>query len=487
MNPRNITSAHSIDRIILLFLGRAGYILIRPVQEEGVCAASSLFLFPDPSRARSDRPTLPLSPKMPPAGDDYEPTMGAVQLLVHRRLRTVQKRVAKIAKAEEKRSAGGEIDDQQKELIDGKPVTMALLEEFTKLSQEVVKAVEEDRLAVLRDERAKVAAKAERSAARRAAAAGDRPDEATKANEASAAPPVPPVDGGATRTTGKKQGKRGVRESPADGGAPPAREPTAATSNQPPAEIPQAADAAAAKPRRERGGRGKNRRREGDVGDADARAPASGVFPHRQGPFGAPGVPVGVDGVGVTFGSLGVSGGAPAGAGQSRPPDESVATTEGRARRPEKVAATLPPPPTPPPVEMTPAEINLADYGFDDEFGAPDDLVDDFNDFHVSQTPHVAPRQPRRQSRDDDDRVGAPRVDSRAAARGDRSSAATGGHSSREKKVGGHSSREKKVGGGGGERRDGGGRGRGGERRDGGGGGNRGGGRGGRGVRGGRE
>ena len=487
MNPRNITSAHSIDRIILLFLGRAGYILIRPVQEEGVCAASSLFLFPDPSRARSDRPTLPLSPKMPPAGDDYEPTMGAVQLLVHRRLRTVQKRVAKIAKAEEKRSAGGEIDDQQKELIDGKPVTMALLEEFTKLSQEVVKAVEEDRLAVLREERAKVAAKAERSAARRAAAAGDRPDEATKANEASAAPPVPPVDGGATRTTGKKQGKRGVRESPADGGAPPAREPTAATSNQPPAEIPQAADAAAAKPRRERGGRGKNRRREGDVGDADARAPASGVFPHRQGPFGAPGVPVGVDGVGVTFGSLGVSGGAPAGAGQSRPPDESVATTEGRARRPEKVAATLPPPPPPPPpVEMTPAEINLADYGFDDEFGAPDDLVDDFNDFHVSQTPHVAPRQPRRQSRDDDDRVGAPRVDSRAAARGDRSSAATGGHSSREKKVGGHSSREKKVGGGG-ERRDGGGRGRGGERRDGGGGGNRGGGRGGRGVRGGRE
>ena len=268
MNPRNITSAHSIDRIILLFLGRAGYILIRPVQEEGVCAASSLFLFPDPSRARSDRPTLPLSPKMPPAGDDYEPTMGAVQLLVHRRLRTVQKRVAKIAKAEEKRSAGGEIDDQQKELIDGKPVTMALLEEFTKLSQEVVKAVEEDRLAVLREERAKVAAKAERSAARRAAAAGDRPDEATKANEASAAPPVPPVDGGATRTTGKRQGKRGVRESPADGGAPPAREPTAATSNQPPAEIPQAdgrrrrqAEARARRPRQEQTTRGRRRRR----------------------------------------------------------------------------------------------------------------------------------------------------------------------------------------------------------------------------------
>ena len=103
---------------------------------------------------------------MPPAGDDYEPIMGAVQLLVHRRLRTVQKRVAKIAKAEEKRSAGGEIDDQQKELIDGKHLTMALLEEFTKLSQEVEKAVEEDRLAVLREERAKVAAKAERSAAR---------------------------------------------------------------------------------------------------------------------------------------------------------------------------------------------------------------------------------------------------------------------------------------------------------------------------------
>ena len=435
---------------------------------------------------------------MPPAGDDYEPTMGAVQLLVHRRLRTVQKRVAKVAKAEEKRSAGGEIDDQQKELIDGKPMTMALLEEFTKLSQEVEKAVEEDRLAVLREERAKVAAKAERSAARRAAAAGDRPDEATKANEASAAPAVPPVDGGATRTTGKKPGKRGGgRESPADGAAPPAREPLASTPNQPPAEIPQVVDPAAAKPRRERGSRGKNRRREGDIGDADTRAPPApgpgagpggppgGVFPHQQGgPFQqGPGAPVTiVDGVSLRFGSLGVNGPP---ASQSRPPDGSVATEQERARRPETVAATLPKPPVP--VEMTPAEINLADYGFDDEFGAPDDLVDDFNDFHVSQTPHVAPRQPRRQSRDDDDRVGAPRVDSRAAARGDRSSAAPGGHSSREKTVGGPSSREKKVGGGGGERRDGGGRGRGGERRDGGGGGNRGGGRGGRGVRGGRE
>ena len=188
---------------------------MRPVQEEGVTSwdrtrvlCRVTFFLPDPSRARSDRPTLHLSPKMPPAGDDYEPTMGAVQLLVHRRLRTVQKRVAKIAKAEEKRSAGGEIDDQQKELIDGKPLTMALLEEFTKLSQEVEKAVEEDRLAVLREERAKVAAKAERSAARRAAAAGDRPDEATKADEASAAPPVAPVDGGATRTTGGRSRER---------------------------------------------------------------------------------------------------------------------------------------------------------------------------------------------------------------------------------------------------------------------------------------
>ena len=109
---------------------------------------------------------------MPPAGDDYEPTMGTVQLLCHRRLRTVQKRVVKIQKAEEKLAAGGEIDDQQRELIDGKPLTMALLDEFTKLSQEIEKAVEEDRLTVLREERAEVAAKAERSQARRAPRAG---------------------------------------------------------------------------------------------------------------------------------------------------------------------------------------------------------------------------------------------------------------------------------------------------------------------------
>ena len=139
------------------------------------CCAASLFSFqirvaPDPIAPPSPRARRCLRRAM-----TTRPTMGAVQLLVHRRLRTVQKRVAKIAKAEEKRSAGGEIDDQQKELIDGKPLTMALLEEFTKLSQEVEKAVEEDRLAVLREERAKVAAKAERSAARRAAAAGDRP------------------------------------------------------------------------------------------------------------------------------------------------------------------------------------------------------------------------------------------------------------------------------------------------------------------------
>ena len=132
---------------------------------------------------------------MPPAGDDYEPTMGAVQLLCHRRLRTVQKRVAKIQKAEEKLTAGGEIDDQQRELVDGKPLTMALLDEFTKLSQEIEKAVEEDRLTVLREERAKVAAKAERSQARRAVAGGgDRPIAEAGKNDSvpPAAPPGPP-------------------------------------------------------------------------------------------------------------------------------------------------------------------------------------------------------------------------------------------------------------------------------------------------------
>ena len=468
---------------------------MRPVQEEGVTSwdrtrvlCRVTFFLPDPSRARSDRPTLHLSPKMPPAGDDYEPTMGAVQLLVHRRLRTVQKRVAKIAKAEEKRSAGGEIDDQQKELIDGKPLTMALLEEFTKLSQEVEKAVEEDRLAVLREERAKVAAKAERSAARRAAAAGDRPDEATKADEASAAPPVAPVDGGATRTTGgKKPGKRGGgRESHADGAAPPAREPLASTPNQPPHEIPQAADAPAAKPRRERGGRGKNRRREGDVGDADPRAPPAlepggpvgppGVFPHREGgPFGAPGVPAVslVDGVGLRFGSLGVTGGAPS--APSAPSAPAAPAAPATLPRPPPPVESTPPPP----VEMTPTEINLADYGFDDEYGAPDDLVDD-NDFHVAPSRGSRRGAPPRDDEGNPPSEGTvPRVDSRRS-RGDKSSAARGpGHSSRGEKVGGGG------GGGGGERREGGGRGRGGEWREGGGGGNRGGGRGGWGGRGG--
>ena len=313
---------------------------------------------------------------MPPAGDDYEPTMGAVQLLVHRRLRTVQKRVAKIAKAEEKRSAGGEIDDQQKELIDGKPLTMALLEEFTKLSQEVEKAVEEDRLAVLREERAKVAAKAERSAARRAAAAGDRPDEATKADEASAAPPVPPVDGGATRTTGKKPGRRGGgRESPADGCGAARPRPLASTPNQPPpAEIPQVVDA----PPPSRGESAAAAARTDDAratsatptpGRRPPRDPArdpadpGGVFQDtgKQGPFQqGPGAPVAtVDGVSLRFGkprrerpTLGTSRGTP---------DGSVATEEerrGDQRRPP--SSTLPPPV---PVEMTPAEINPADYG----------------------------------------------------------------------------------------------------------------------------
>ena len=339
---------------------------------------------------------------MPPAGDDYEPTMGAVQLLCHRRLRTVQKRVAKIQKAEEKLAAGGEIDDQQRELTDGKPLTMALLDEFTKLSQEIEKAVEEDRLTVLREERAKVAAKAERSQARRAVAGGgDRPIAEAGKND-SVPPAAPAPDGTVAKKERKRSGKKD-REAPTDGAAP-AQTPAPAA----PADAnPPSSDAdanPAAKPRRERGGRGKNKNKaeSGDAAPAavapPAAAPAPGAPPapgiasqggaivpngggppgverraalDPRGPYGAPGVPVGVDGITVTFGSLGVGGG---GGGVASAPGQSQ-----ERKRPD--AAALLDRRGAPADPVAPVEINLADYGFDDEYGAPDDLVDD-NDYY---------------------------------------------------------------------------------------------------------
>ena len=408
---------------------------------------------------------------MPPAGDDYEPTMGAVQLLCHRRLRTVQKRVAKIQKAEEKLAAGGEIDDQQRELTDGKPLTMALLDEFTKLSQEIEKAVEEDRLTVLREERAKVAAKAERSQARRAVAGGgDRPIAEAGKND-SVPPATPAPDGTVAKKERKRSGKKD-REAPTDGAAP-AQTPAPAA----PADAnPPSSDAdanPAAKPRRERGGRGKNKNKaeSGDAAPAavapPAAAPAPGAPPapgiasqggaivpngggppgverraalDPRGPYGAPGVPVGVDGITVTFGSLGVGGG---GGGGASAPGQSQ-----ERKRPD--AAALLDRRGAPADPVAPVEINLADYGFDDEYGAPDDLVDD-NDYY--------PAPPQQQQQQQQQRAqGKPRRREESAGAG-------------IKRGGGERTR------GGGERKEAGGRGRGGKEAGGG----RGGGRGGRG------
>ena len=399
---------------------------------------------------------------MPPAGDDYEPTMGAVQLLCHRRLRTVQKRVAKIQKAEEKLAAGGEIDDQQRELTDGKPLTMALLDEFTKLSQEIEKAVEEDRLTVLREERAKVAAKAERSQARRAVAGGgDRP--IAEAGKNDSVPPAAP-DGTVAKKERKRSGKKD-REAPTDGAAPaqtPA--PAAPADAKPPSSDADANPAA--KPRRERGGRGKNKNKaeSGDAAPAavapPAAAPAPGItsqggaiVPNGGGPpgverraaldprgsYGAPGVPVGVDGITVTFGSLGVGGG---GGGVASAPGQSQ-----ERKRPD--AAALLDRRGAPADPVAPVEINLADYGFDDEYGAPDDLVDD-NDYYPAPPPQQQQQQQRAQ--------GKPRRREESAGAG-------------TKRGGGERTR------GGGERKEAGGRGRGGKEAGGG----RGGGRGGRG------
>ena len=193
--------------------------------------------------------------------------------------------------------------------------------------------MEEDRLTVLREERAKVAAKAERSQARRAVAGGgDRPIAEAGKND-SVPPAAPAPDGTAAKKERKRSGKKD-REAPTDGAAP-AQTPAPADAKPPSSD----ADAnPAAKPRRERGGRGKNKNKaeSGDAAPAavapPAAAPAPGAPPapgiasqggaiggppgverraalDPRGPYGAPGVPVGVDGITVTFGSLGVGSG----------------------------------------------------------------------------------------------------------------------------------------------------------------------------------
>ena len=95
--------------------------------------------------------------------------MGPVQLVMYRRLRTIQKRLQKIENAEKKRADGGEIDEQQEELIAGKPQTLIMLDEFTRLTEQVNAAVHEERAAAVTEHKQKEAAKAEKMAAKRAA------------------------------------------------------------------------------------------------------------------------------------------------------------------------------------------------------------------------------------------------------------------------------------------------------------------------------
>lgn len=104
-----------------------------------------------------------------PSGEPPAPTMGPVQLVMYRRLRTIQKRLQKIENAEKKRADGGEIDEQQEELIAGKPQTLIMLDEFTRLTEQVTAAVHEERAAAVAEHKQKEAAKAEKMAAKRAA------------------------------------------------------------------------------------------------------------------------------------------------------------------------------------------------------------------------------------------------------------------------------------------------------------------------------
>ena len=114
--------------------------------------------------------------------------MGPVQLVMYRRLRTIQKRLQKIENAEKKRADGGEIDEQQEELIAGKPQTLIMLDEFTRLTEQVTAAVHEERAAAVAEHKQKEAAKAEKMAAKRAA----REPPPRTPREPPANPPPPP-------------------------------------------------------------------------------------------------------------------------------------------------------------------------------------------------------------------------------------------------------------------------------------------------------
>ena len=70
--------------------------------------------------------------------------MGNVQSLLHRRLRALQKRSAKIERAVAKERDGGEIDDQQRELVAGAALTTSMLDEMTKLFDQCVGAIAAD-------------------------------------------------------------------------------------------------------------------------------------------------------------------------------------------------------------------------------------------------------------------------------------------------------------------------------------------------------
>ena len=122
------------------------------------------------------------------SGEPLAPTMGPVQLVMYRRLRTIQKRLQKIENAEKKRADGGEIDEQQEELIAGKPQTLIMLDEFTRLTEQVTAAVHEERAAAVAEHKQKEAAKAEKMAAKRAAR---EPPREPPANPPANPPPPP--------------------------------------------------------------------------------------------------------------------------------------------------------------------------------------------------------------------------------------------------------------------------------------------------------
>ena len=151
-----------------------------------------------------------------PSGEPPAPTMGPVQLVMYRRLRTIQKRLQKIENAEKKRADGGEIDEQQEELIAGKPQTLIMLDEFTRLTEQVTAAVHEERAAAVAEHKQKEAAKAEKMAAKRAA------------REPAPAPADTPAPAPADAKGGKKpRGGRGGRGRRAEESTEPSSDPSA--------------------------------------------------------------------------------------------------------------------------------------------------------------------------------------------------------------------------------------------------------------------